>query len=129
MAKYITIFVFVSLIIFGNGCSKDENVNEQISNPLIGSWLLTKITKIYTNGDTEYPTGELGRIITFNSDNTYSSNEGHQGTWSTSGGILTLIPTQGDVDQTEVPYEVNGNKFIITIWDTEYRWIEEYTRR
>ena len=92
------------------GCSDDDD-DDGDSNPLVGTWVGT------TYNGQALPDG-VGMTITLRSNGTATSTttingaaETYSGTWSASGGTLTVV----DEDGTEsMGYTVEGNTLTLT---------------
>ena len=101
---------------------KDEN-NAVLDQALIGTWELTKITKpIVTTPDliglalTAVFTGDGNLQFTTTDTDTVTTDSG---TWSTSGGVLT-ITIDGETPGVS-PYTVVGNKATINDFPVEFQ--------
>ena len=130
----LTSFLFITLMI---GCKKgSDNVTNTSNSPLVGFWELTQHKMIYAkDSTTSYVTAELGSVIKFNSDNTYTwtfTSGSQSGSWSIDGKKLTLTRT-GKSPFVYDEYNVEGAKliliFIDPFHDSYYTHTEEYIKK
>ena len=113
-------------ILFIAGC--DKNSTESSVNPLVGIWEASEMT-MSAEGTTvtmEYndPTSDIGTMTyIFGADGVFTTTsvssygtENDNGTWSSTGGKLTLFDEE---DTVVLDYTISGNTLTFTGLETE----------
>ena len=113
-------------ILFIAGC--DNNSTQSSVNPLVGIWEVSEITMTVEGttitmelndptlymGPTTYIFGADG-VLSTTSVSSYGT-ESNTGTWSSTGGTLTLI---GDEHTEVIDFTISGNTLTFTGEDTD----------
>ncbi|MFC1726078.1 lipocalin family protein [candidate division KSB1 bacterium] len=127
MFKYRPIFTLILCLLLFTlllpGCKKSStDSNGDGEHELVGTWRCTSISAL---GETRDPSAYgLSWTMTFRSNNTFTENftqagesDTSNGTWSTSGGNLTINYDEGDPGTQG--YSVSGNTLTLTRQNVE----------
>ena len=114
--------LLISILLIIAGCDK-ESTTESSVDPLVGVWEGTEMTVSNDQTSVTYqlndPTSDIGTITyIFGEDGVFSNTsisssgtESYSGTWSSTGGKLTMIDDEG----TEViDFTISGNTLTLT---------------
>lgn len=115
MKKILILIVFMS---FFTSCKKDSSNPVATENDIVGTWVLTNISGITSQGSITILPSLVGISMTmvFKSDKTATLTMVQEGqttnssyNWSTLNGYISFTPTSGGVPMV-LPYTINGNK-------------------
>lgn len=133
--RYVgVVLASVLLLSMAAGCKQgdgdtNDDTNQVVpqTNPLVGTWLLTRLA---VDG-TDLALGNYQLILTVNADGTYvvveDGDVADTGTWSTQGTALTLVSQGGDA--IFYTYGVSGSTFTISGEEDGATVYYEFTRQ
>ncbi len=94
------------------GCGSSDGTGGPASS-LVGTWELVQKSD---DGGTTFDDVSNDFTFTFNTDGTWSDSDGDGGTWTTSGGLVTVSHTDGSSTEYFIwRLESNGGVLRLTI--------------